>query len=623
MDSSQNSSSSSPIPMDVDVNVDVDAPPHLTLGILRRHFRPHQRKAIQRQALNPHLPGCVFCHEVGSGKSRTLVGTVERLRTLGIIPPQTQVIILTKRSIMDNISDEIDKMSAFMTIDKSLYTATTYETFALHPERFITSVDMKYVIGIDEAHHLSNSRGKRYATIFHHCQFAEKVYLLTGTPVQNYTREMATLINLVLASPTRPVPTRHWAPVEMRGINEPRGGGGYQPYLPMTEGVWNAKYDRDGTDNRWHLRRYFEALVSYHAEDKTSEDYKRHFPHVTTTSVILPMDPEHFKAYNRLEREKRPEAVFCKRTPFVAEKRLWEAFLNRNRHIAGGEEKKESKPSSTDARFLAYMMHLRMACNVMKTSDGKEFYPKLQTVLRKVVKRYLTNLTYKAVIYSNFLATGVNFCHDILKSAKIPFGIITGESKIEDINTMKRLYNSGSIRILLLSSAGGQGLDLHNENHTDFFEVEPHWNKEKLRQAEARVIRYSPDARNKTVTIHKMFLDIPTEEKKSHSPSPSLSSPPSSPPKKIPIYKRQTVEKTADMYLMDFAHVKDEAVADFMMYISENCVEQDRHINDRQFRRRKSKRVDSVHPVKTKGTKRKQISNHTSTPLSHKHHKTL
>ena len=49
-------------------------------------------------------------------------------------------------------------------------------------------------------------------------------------------------------------------------------------------------------------------------------------------------------------------------------------------------------------------------------------------------------------------------------------------------------YNQGKIDVLLLSSSGGEGLDLKNTRQIHI--MEPHWNIAKINQVIGRGIRY-------------------------------------------------------------------------------------------------------------------------------------
>jgi superfamily II DNA/RNA helicase len=75
-----------------------------------------------------------------------------------------------------------------------------------------------------------------------------------------------------------------------------------------------------------------------------------------------------------------------------------------------------------------------------------------------------------------------------LERAGIPYGEFTGQMNKKERDRLVQEYNEGKKRVLLVSSAGGEGLDLKG---TRLIQVlEPHWNAEKLKQVEGRAIRY-------------------------------------------------------------------------------------------------------------------------------------
>jgi len=75
-----------------------------------------------------------------------------------------------------------------------------------------------------------------------------------------------------------------------------------------------------------------------------------------------------------------------------------------------------------------------------------------------------------------------------LQKANIPFGEFSGDIKPKDRDQLVRDYNENKLKVLLLSSAGGEGLDLKG---TRLMQVlEPHWNLEKIKQVEGRGARY-------------------------------------------------------------------------------------------------------------------------------------
>jgi superfamily II DNA/RNA helicase len=60
--------------------------------------------------------------------------------------------------------------------------------------------------------------------------------------------------------------------------------------------------------------------------------------------------------------------------------------------------------------------------------------------------------------------------------------------KKKERDELVKQYNKGEIKALILSSAGGEGLDLKGTRLMQI--LDPHWNNEKLHQVEGRGIRY-------------------------------------------------------------------------------------------------------------------------------------
>jgi superfamily II DNA/RNA helicase len=98
----------------------------------------------------------------------------------------------------------------------------------------------------------------------------------------------------------------------------------------------------------------------------------------------------------------------------------------------------------------------------------------------------------KAIVYSHYLESGIDPYKKKLEELNIPHGAFTGEMPRAERERMVKDYNSGKLKALLLSSAGGEGLDLKGTRLIQL--MEPHWNQEKLKQVVGRGIRYKSHA---------------------------------------------------------------------------------------------------------------------------------
>jgi superfamily II DNA/RNA helicase len=172
-------------------------------------------------------------------------------------------------------------------------------------------------------------------------------------------------------------------------------------------------------------------------------------------------------------------------------------------------------PSKQEMQNLnAFLSAARQASTAVEPfvhSDAKPT-PKLLTAVGKLVEAHKKNPRQKSIVYSNYLEGGLGPYAQLLDKAKIPYGVYTGEQPRRYRDELVEKYNRGEIPVLLLSSAGGEGLDLKGTRLVQV--LEPHWNDEKIEQAIGRAIRYKShselphDERN--VTVQK-FMSLPRQ----------------------------------------------------------------------------------------------------------------
>ncbi len=89
-------------------------------------------------------------------------------------------------------------------------------------------------------------------------------------------------------------------------------------------------------------------------------------------------------------------------------------------------------------------------------------------------------------------------------------GAQTGAKRAESV----RMYNEDRIKVLVITKAGGEGLDL--KNTTGVILMEPAWNESANQQVIGRAVRYKshetlPDAL-RLVDIYRLYMIKPTEQ---------------------------------------------------------------------------------------------------------------
>jgi SNF2 family DNA or RNA helicase len=304
---------------------------------------------------------------------------------------------------------------------------------------------------VDEAHRMRDPGSKTYQVL--RDNKAKKRLLLTGSPFYNHPSDVAPLVNVAAGSNVLPADKEEFN--KRYVFNEQA-----RPSLVNTlRGVRPGTVERLNQAKAEELRNTFGKWIDHHPG---SED---NFPAVTREDVRVPMSQEQLEVY---------DTIMGKAPSWVAHK------------VRSG-----LPPNKTEAKQMnAFLGGARQASNTTAPfqEDGKIHQPKVQAAYKNL-KAYLDqNPAAKAVVYSNYLDAGVNPYRALLDADKIPYGEFTGEMPKAKRDELVKQYNENKLRALLLSSAGGEGLDLQGTRLMQI--LEPHWNNEKLRQVEGRGIRF-------------------------------------------------------------------------------------------------------------------------------------
>jgi len=198
-----------------------------------------------------------------------------------------------------------------------------------------------------------------------------------------------------------------------------------------------------------------------------SEDYKdQYLPRTTINNICLPMDPSYLTAYKRVEI-----------TPEVNEK----AFYNGLRRISNTIDKSSS--------------------------------PKVNWIMNFLKEKFKERASSKYVIFSHFIECGIKLLMTLLEQAGIPFRHISGALSAAKRAEAVSLFNEDKINVLLITKAGGEGLDL--KNTTGVILMEPSWNESANYQVIGRAVRYksheSLPVALRMVHIYHLFMVKPVE----------------------------------------------------------------------------------------------------------------
>ena len=346
----------------------------------------------------------------------------------------------------------------------------------------IVSADKSLII-IDEAHNLRTIDGDRVDLILKYAKKAEKILLLTATPLINYKYDIVNLISLI------------------------------KSVKPITIDYFN-KLSNDKSKKK-EFEEYLSDVFSFYIKDKPDPN----FPRKKVLEIFLPMDDKYFKLYEEIE---------------------------------SGEVK--NIPAFKDKNINVFYNGLRRASNIL---DKKS--PKVDWIINKIESEPKA----KYVIFSHFINMGMKPIMKYLDSKKIHYGSVTGDLSIQQRQKAVEEYNNAKSKVLFISKAGSEGLDLKNTTYVII--LESAWNLSSLDQVIGRAVRYkSHDTLSdskKTVTIYKLLLVKPDEYKHINKITDNY----------LLEYKNNMI--SVDLYLRNYSWLKQQEIIKFYKILQKFKIE--------------------------------------------------
>jgi len=170
----------------------------------------------------------------------------------------------------------------------------------------------------------------------------------------------------------------------------------------------------------------------------------------------------------------------------------------------------------------------------------------------------------KFLIYSHFIEAGMELLIKRLKASNIPFGHINGQMPSSKRQEIINLYNNNHIKVLLISDAGGEGLDLKETRYVIILEND--WNESKLDQVMGRAIRYNS---HQTLPSYKRRVDVYylyTIKPKEHDNLNSILNTPG-----INRYGGEPL--SIDLYLRNYSFLKQQVINDYLNKLKNYSIE--------------------------------------------------
>ena len=449
-------------------------------------LRPHQVDAIK--FLQERGRGIV-AHGTGLGKTLTSIAAFENMREKG---DANKAIVVVPAALRENYAKNI---SDFTDSDYSIYGAKgesgtsyydqpsdapynimSYEMYKKDPEGIRERLGADTLI-IDEAHRARNDTSVTYKDLSANTDKYKHIIALTGSLVNNEPSDIAPLLHVAFGDEDAAIADRKMFD-KLFVRKDVKVKGWFNPVTEVTPSIINKQ----------DLARHLSDKVHYVSHEAMKDS--------------LP--------------EKEEEVVKVQMTP--EQKRLYLWSLNALDPITRLKIKNNIPVSQREMTgIFAQMMQGRKLMTDQSVMDDSlidknpyEYSPKIKKIVDDLGEHLEESDDNKAVVYGNLIHHQLNAVQKGLEHKGIPYTTYYGvgnegnSSKARSGNVKE--YMDGKKRVLLISGAGGEGLDLKGSTMLQM--VEGHYNPEKIQQAEARVRRMG-DMRGKPIKVKRYVSTLP------------------------------------------------------------------------------------------------------------------
>lgn len=316
---------------------------------------------------------------------------------------------------------------------------TSFEVFCSDLYSVFLKVPFRCIV-IDEAHRLKNRAGKTLTLLKEHP--CVRVFLLTGTPVQNNTKELFTLLNYI-------------EPLRFRGMDA------------LMENFGDLKNASQVQALQTLLRPFFLRRLKEEVEDS--------IPPLEETVVEVGLTKLQTVYYKGIYGENKymlsklgtnsAKAIHLNNMDIQLRKCCNHLYL-----LKGVEDELEGK-CQTDQEYFQSLLD----------SSGKLI------LLDKFIKKYREE-GHKMLVFSQFKKM-LEIIEIYLRHIGVPFEVLTGSVKSQDrVMSIQRFNDDPSFGVFLLTTrAGGLGINLTSARVVVIFDSD--WNPQNDLQAIARAHR--------------------------------------------------------------------------------------------------------------------------------------
>lgn len=457
-------------------------------------LKPHQLHAVAK--LIDQDGHALLAHATGTGKTLTSIAGAEALSDMG---KANKVLVVVPNGLRQNYVDNLEKFtnSSYSVYgpynekntnnvtdsSRSKYNIVGYETFNRHKDEILKAVQPDTLI-VDEAHRTRNSSTTTFDKLLDASKYVDNVITMTGSVVNNEPSDILPLMELTFGK----------AKDRKYQANHKRMFNAY--HIDANDNVMKKMWRSATGDNtrpprhlirKPGLKDFLDDRVDY-VTHETMSDY---LPQKHEVTVHVPMTNHQTELYNYALKQLGNDALV---------KKIRDNAPVDIRDIGGYyTQLMRARQVSTDPAILDESLQ------DVPVADRS---PKIKKMIDDLKYHLKESPDNKVVVYGNLINSQVGSMAEALRQENIPFSqyLGTGQMSVKERDKQLKAFKKGKNRVILLSAAGGEGLDLPNATMLQM--MEGHYNPEKIQQAEARIRRLSNEKQNdRTVEIRRYVSD--------------------------------------------------------------------------------------------------------------------
>lgn len=398
---------------------------------------PPQQQRVVRKINQPNTPGLVLFHSTGSGKTKS---SIEAYKSLGM-----PADVIVPAALQENYRKELRKWVGSVPHDVNIVSQQRLANPTLKTPLYDKGLQI-----VDEVQKARNPNSQLYQAL--QKTHPKKRLLLSGTPLYNNPADLANVVNLAAGKNVLPNTARAFNQKYFK--QEEVSPGILGKLMGVKPGIEQHLQSRN------ELKKVLDKYVDYYAAPHEG------YPTVSEKEVQVPMGQHQQDIYNSI----------------MGKAPWWVRWKVKNGLPPGRGELEPMRA------FLGGVRQVSNTTQGFTTRKSELQQPKIDTAFRYLKQQMAKDPTYKGVVYSNYLNSGLKPYEQLLEKNKIPYGEFSGAVNPAQREQMVRDYNANKLKALLISSAGAEGLDLRGTRLIQM--LDPHFNLAKERQIIGRGARF-------------------------------------------------------------------------------------------------------------------------------------